>query len=117
MTLLLRALEISDPELCAYVVDTLGLMAAEATEAITPHSSSLILAFVKAATSSPSPKLRSAALKALAVFPETMPYLSLQPHRTTVLKGLSKAVDDRKKGVRKDAVDCREAWFRLSAPS
>lgn len=116
MTLLLRAMEIPDPELCAYVVDTLGLMTAEATQTVTPHSSSLILAFVKAATTSPSPKLRSAALRALSVFPETVPYLSLQPHKVTVLKGLSKAVDDRKKSVRKDAVDCREAWYRLSAP-
>lgn len=116
MTLLLRALEIPDADLCAYVVDTLGLMAAESPDTITPHTSTLIAAFVKASTSSPSPKLRSAALRALAVFPETIPYLSLQAHKTTVLKGLSKAVDDRKKSVRKDAVDCRETWYRLQAP-
>lgn len=115
MALLLRALEIPDAELCVYVVDTLALMTAEATDSITPHSSSLIITFTKISSTSPSPRLRLAALEALKVFPEKIPYLALQAHKVTVLRALGKVVGDRKKSVRKGAVDCRETWYGLQA--
>ncbi|CAO3587234.1 unnamed protein product [Absidia cylindrospora] len=37
----------------------------------------------------------------------------LQPYATTVIKKLGLALDDKKRLVRKEAVDCREQWYML----
>jgi len=53
-----------------------------------------------------------ASLEFLGLLPEYIPYLTLHPQKTLVLKELGiKAIDDPKKVVRKAAVDCRSKWF------
>lgn len=57
-----------------------------------------------------------AALRCLATIARTVPYTTLHPHRTDVLRALGKrgqGIDDPKRIVRLEAVDSRDAWFRL----
>eukprot|EP01018_Ginkgo_biloba_P001984 Gb_13638 [translate_table: standard] len=45
------------------------------------------------------------------------PYARIFPLRTQVLKALSKALDDRKRSVRKEAVRCHQAWASITSRS
>lgn len=54
-------------------------------------------------------KVRVAALKYLALLPGTVRYDLLHPYKPRVLKDLTKALDDPKRAVRKEAVDVRFA--------
>lgn len=56
-------------------------------------------------------KLRLAALGFLGVLPDHIPYSTLHPQKSSVLKDLGKAVDDPRREVRKAAVHTRGAWF------
>ena len=52
-------------------------------------------------------KVRVAALKCLALLPDAVRYDLLHPYKSRVLKDLTKALDDPKRVVRKEAVDAR----------
>lgn len=56
---------------------------------------------------------RVAALRTLAVFPDAVRYDLLHPIKPTVLKELGKAIDDKRREVRKEAVDTRAKWCAL----
>jgi DNA repair/transcription protein MET18/MMS19 len=56
------------------------------------------------------------ALGCLTVFPDTIDWLAVHQQKAPVLKALGAIVDDRKKRVRKEAVDCRTRWFLFKAP-
>lgn len=57
-----------------------------------------------------SQRSRVAALRELAVFPDAVRYDLLHPIKPTVIKELGKALDDRRREVRKEAVDTRAKW-------
>ena len=52
-----------------------------------------------------------AALKFLSVLPQVVRYDVLHPQKPFVLRQLSKALDDPKRVVRKEAVDARYVFF------
>lgn len=57
-----------------------------------------------------------AALRSLATIARCVPYSTLVRHRTNVLRSLGqrgRGIDDAKRNVRLNAVDTRDAWFRL----
>lgn len=54
---------------------------------------------------------RTAALRTLAVLPDAVRYDILHPVKTAVLKQLGRALDDKRRSVRKEAVDCRARWY------
>ncbi|MCO5588068.1 hypothetical protein L7F22_042023 [Adiantum nelumboides] len=57
-----------------------------------------------------------AALRSLATIARCVPYSILLRHRTVVLRSLGQrgcGIDDAKRNVRLDAVDTRDAWYRL----
>jgi DNA repair/transcription protein MET18/MMS19 len=61
--------------------------------------------------------VRIAALRYLAILPKVVRYDVLHPEKATVLRELSKALDDPKRAVRKEAVDARCAAFSfISSP-
>jgi len=60
-------------------------------------------------------KVRMAALKCLSEFPTSLRYDILHPYKAQVLKELGKTVGDRKRLVRREAVECRAKWFVLGA--
>lgn len=41
---------------------------------------------------------------------------ALLPYRKAVIRGLMAVLDDPKRGVRKEAVDCRSKWLGLDEP-
>jgi len=54
--------------------------------------------------------VRATALKVLGSL-AALPYPSIHPHKATVLRELLFSLDDNKRAVRKEAVDCRTKWF------
>ncbi|KEI36566.1 uncharacterized protein L969DRAFT_90937 [Mixia osmundae IAM 14324] len=121
MPMLLSALEVTDDELLANVLDTFAMLALTAPESVIPHVSILVNALIRSCTltaksdSATAAAARISALKCLAAFPDMVPYLKLHPQKATVLRALGKAVDDPRKPVRKAAVDCRSKWYKYTS--
>ncbi|KAL1662729.1 RNAPII transcription regulator C-terminal-domain-containing protein [Schizophyllum commune] len=112
--LLLRALDLPDHDIRANVIETLLAInnddAPESSRA-SEHASTLVSVMLKncIAATMPSVRVRIAALQYLGILPKIMMREVLQRYRSTVVKELSKALDDRKKTVRKEAVTTRSA--------
>ncbi|KAI0310724.1 ARM repeat-containing protein [Amylostereum chailletii] len=119
MPLLLRGLELPDTEIRASVIETL-LTAAQAEiesnsknskedSIVASHASSLAATMLKNSSVStmPDAKVRIAALRYLAILPKVVRYNVLHPQKATVIRGMSKILDDPKRAVRKEAVDAR----------
>ncbi|KAA1469065.1 ARM repeat-containing protein [Dentipellis sp. KUC8613] len=121
--LLLRGLELPDAEIRANVIETFLSAAQADVEAnakiskegslISGHSSTLVSTMLRnsSAQEMPNARVRIAALKYLAIIPQIVRYDVLHPHKPTVLKELTKALDDPKRAVRKEAVDARSNWY------
>lgn len=62
-----------------------------------------------------SQRVRTAALRYLAVMPSLVKYDVLHPQKATVLRELAKALDDPKRAVRKEAVEARWVCFLISS--
>jgi len=62
----------------------------------------------------PDMRVRIGALKYLAMLPKIVRYDVLHPQKPMVLRELTKALDDPKRAVRKEAVDARTSWFTYS---
>ncbi|CAL1714198.1 unnamed protein product [Somion occarium] len=112
MPLLLRGLELPDPEIRANVIDTFLVTAdpdAKEKSAISEHATSLVHTMLKNSMVSqqPSVRLRVSALRYLAKLPSLVRYDVLHPQKATVVRELAKALDDPKKAVRKEAVEAR----------
>ncbi|XP_057663070.1 MMS19 nucleotide excision repair protein [Diorhabda carinulata] len=60
--------------------------------------------------------VRRAALQCLITFTTTFPVYKLLPFKLKVLRQLGLCVDDKKRLVRKDAMEARSLWFLLDAP-
>lgn len=111
--LLIYSLSSVDPDLRASTIDTLYIISFDAPHIISEHISSLIplLLSLTQMTDINTMKVRMAALQCLGTFPDTIPYDVLYPFKAKVIKELLKALDDKKRLVRKEAVDCRNKWF------
>lgn len=92
-------------------LDMFQLAIVEAAEAITPHVRSIIPAILDLLDAQKNPmQVRIAALKCLAQFPSGLSSNVLAPHANYVIRQLGRSLDDRKRLVRKEAVDCRAKW-------
>lgn len=58
-------------------------------------------------------RVRRNALRCLRVFPGRIKDSALLPYKKAVTRGLLTVLDDPKRHVRKEAVDCRAAWFNM----
>ena len=115
MPLLLRALDLPDTDLRGNVIGTIALLIRESPDAVSDHSSTIITSLLtNASDTTANNPTRISALKCLAVFPEKLPYLTLQHQKHNVIKGLGAVLDDKRKAIRKEAVDCRSKWYLLS---
>ncbi|KAG0260460.1 hypothetical protein DFQ27_003517 [Actinomortierella ambigua] len=59
-------------------------------------------------------KVRVAALQCLGELAKDLPFTALVPYKQQVLKDLERVLDDKKRFVRREAVECRSLWFALS---
>jgi DNA repair/transcription protein MET18/MMS19 len=97
------------------VIDTIALLTRESPDAVSEHASTIIISLLdNSLNTSINIDTRIAALKCLAVFPEKLAYLTIQSQKVPVIRGLGKVLDDKKKAIRKEAVDTRAKWYLLS---
>ncbi|KAJ7314418.1 ARM repeat-containing protein [Mycena albidolilacea] len=113
LPLLLRALLLPDAQIRANVIETLLAAAAQhkSTHAVlAEHAPALtrqMLAYTKPGAPVTSTRIRISALRYLGVLPAVVRYDVLHPVKAEVLRELAAALDDPRRGVRREAVDAR----------
>ncbi|KAJ7879223.1 ARM repeat-containing protein [Mycena olivaceomarginata] len=113
LPLLLRALLLPDAQIRANVIETLLAAAAQHTSThavLAEHAPALarqMLAYTKPGAPVTSTRIRISALRYLGVLPAVVRYAVLHPVKAEVLRELAAALDDPRRGVRREAVDAR----------
>ncbi|CAE6417929.1 unnamed protein product [Rhizoctonia solani] len=119
MPILLRGLSLEDTELRINIFETLLQVAkdtadlsATSTGPLAEHVGSLIKAALSNSQFSEetSPSVQICALQLLEILPSALRYDILHPYKNEVTRKLGSALDDRRRAVRKEAVDCRSVW-------
>ncbi|XP_052102418.1 MMS19 nucleotide excision repair protein homolog isoform X1 [Mytilus californianus] len=110
--LMVHSLLSDDLELQTSTMDTLYDLTHDAPEVVAKHIDSLIPQLLKLAKAQTSMKLRQSALQCIGVL-TVLPTHTVLPYKLHVIKGLEKALDDKKRLVRKEAVTARNEWFLL----
>lgn len=118
LPLLLRSLDLEDSDVKAATIQTLTVVSQENPKAIEGHVGSLVSRLLKCVTypGVNSADVRHNALRCLRVFPGRVKDSTLLPYKHTVTRGLLNVLDDPKRNVRKEAVECRVAWFNMDEP-
>lgn len=144
LPLLLQSLDLNDQEVKAATIESIIVISQESPSAVEGHISSLINRLLKTAESRISTinsnstttadkqqqeqqtqrqqwekntaKVRLNALRCLWIFPRRIKDSALLPFRNRVVRSLWEVLDDRKRDVRKAAVECRTAWLNLDEP-
>lgn len=137
LPLLLQSLDLNDQEVKAATIESIIVISQESPSAVEGHISSLINRLLKTAESrntttttttdkqqqiyqrqqgENTAKVRLNALRCLWIFPGRVKDSALLPFRNRVVRSLWEVLDDRKRDVRKAAVECRAAWLNLDEP-
>ncbi|QRV73960.1 MMS19 nucleotide excision repair protein [Ceratobasidium sp. AG-Ba] len=122
--ILLLGLGLSDADLRINVLETLLQVAKDSADVVGSSGSGPLVehagSLVKASLANiqfletGNPRVQICALQLLAALPSTMRYDLLHPYKAQVLRQLGVALDDRKRAVRKEAVDCRAIWYQFN---
>ncbi|KAI8387304.1 Dos2-interacting transcription regulator of RNA-Pol-II-domain-containing protein [Blakeslea trispora] len=114
--LLIESLSLEDGELKVSTLETFSLAVEEASDIIAPQIRTILPSLLDlfAPESNNSIRVRVAALSCLAKFPSFIARDALVPHVHFVLRQLKRPLDDKKRVVRKEAVDCRSKWFTIT---
>jgi DNA repair/transcription protein MET18/MMS19 len=83
---------------------------------IEDHLSEFLTRFLKLSATNKSMKVRILALQCLEECTSSFPIYKLLLHKQEVLSILGKVIDDKKRIVRREAVEARSSWFLLDAP-
>ncbi|CAE6522908.1 unnamed protein product [Rhizoctonia solani] len=123
MPILLRGLNLEDTELRINIFEILFHVAkdtadlgATSTGPLAEHAGSLVKATLLNSQHSGeiTPRVQICALRLLAALPGALRYDILHPYKSEVVRKLGPALDDRRRAVRKEAVDCRSIWFQFN---
>ncbi|KAG9103692.1 hypothetical protein FRC06_008809 [Ceratobasidium sp. 370] len=124
MPILLRGLSLQDTDLRINIFETLLQVAKDSAEIaggsgsspLVEHAGSLVKASLANSQLSEAgnPQVQICALQLLATLPNTLRYDLLHPYKPQVIRQLGLVLDDRKRAVRKEAVDCRTIWFQFN---
>ena len=117
--LLLQSLDIDDPDVKAATIQTLTVISQESPKAVESHLGSLVTRLLKAASDrkvNSVAVVRLNALRCLRIFPGRIKDSTMLPYKGTVTGGLMGVLDDPKRNVRREAVECRAAWFNMDEP-
>lgn len=103
----------------AATIETLHITISESADALKEHVSSVITRLLSACSIAGGnpPRIRISALRCLKAFPGALRGELLLPYKRQVMKMLAPVLDDPKRTVRKEAVDCRVKWWALDEPS
>ena len=118
LPLLLQSLDLEDAGVKAATIQSLTVISQESPKAVEGHMGSLVSRLLKSAS---DPKVnttsvRHNALRCLRIFPGRVKDSALLPYKNNVTRGLLGVLDDPKRAVRKEAVECRAAWFNMDEP-
>ena len=118
LPLLLQSLDLEDSDVRAATIQTLTVVSQENPQAVEAHIGSLVSRLLRCVTfpKTKSANVRHNSLGCLQMFPGRMRDSTLLPYRNQVTKGLLNVLDDPKRHVRKEAVECRAAWFNMDEP-
>jgi DNA repair/transcription protein MET18/MMS19 len=116
LPLLLESLNLPSPVLRANAINTLYVMVMESPEVVSSHMDTMIPALLQQIQANPSnpPKVRISSLRCLAILPTHIAFEFIEPYRKKVIRQLGMVLDDPKRAVRKEAVDCRHIWYTSS---
>lgn len=138
LPLLLQSLDLNDQEVKAATIESIIVISQESPSAVEGHISSLINRLLNSTTTTTTAdkqqqqhqhqtqrqqqghkntaNVRLNALRCLWIFPGRVKDSALLPFRNRVVRSLWEVLDDRKRDVRKAAVECRAAWLDLDEP-
>ena len=124
LPLLLQSLDLPEADVKVATIETLSIILVESPDAIEEHMASLVTRLLKAAaatdesksSNSNSARVRQSALRCLRLAPGQVKESKLLPLKGKVTWGLRGCLDDRKRGVRKEAIECRARWLGLDEP-
>lgn len=114
--LLIESLSLKDATLKVSTLETFTLAVSEAADVVAPQIRTILppLLALLEDTANNSIRVRVSALLCLSQFPSYISKDTLLPHVNYVLKQLKTPLDDRKRIVRKEAVDCRSQWYTIA---
>lgn len=118
LPLLLQSIDLEDSDVKAATIQTLTVISLESPAAVETHVGSLVSRLLKASSNLAvnGASVRLNALVCLRGFPGRVKDTTLLPHRNNVIRSLMAVLDDPKRNVRKEAVECRAAWFNMDEP-
>ncbi|KAI9731957.1 MAG: hypothetical protein M1834_004408 [Cirrosporium novae-zelandiae] len=118
LPLLLQSLELEEVETKGATVETLIVIVRENPGALEEHAQSLITRLLKISseTKKTPPSIRRASLGALTLFPMQLSHTVLLPYKRSVDRSLLTILDDPRRDVRRQAVDCRAKWLGMDDP-
>ena len=118
LPLLLQSLDLEDSDVKAATIQSLTVISQESLKAVEGHLGSLVNRLLNSAGSTKvnSAAVRYNALQCLRMFPGKVKDSNLLPYKNTVTRGLLSCLDDPRRHVRKEAVECRAAWFKMDEP-
>ncbi|MCJ1288359.1 hypothetical protein MMC26_007714 [Xylographa opegraphella] len=115
LPLLLQSLYLDDSDVKAASIETITMICHENPIAVQGHIFNLVSQLLKCAADpkSNTPKARYSATRCLRSLPGKLEKRTLLPFRVAVTKGILIVLDDSKRHVRKEAVECRSSWLSL----
>uniref|UniRef100_A0A8C5Q3D9 MMS19 nucleotide excision repair protein n=1 Tax=Leptobrachium leishanense TaxID=445787 RepID=A0A8C5Q3D9_9ANUR len=114
LSLLLEALSCPDQVVQLSTLTCLEPLLLEAADILSVHMDTLITKLLSL-SSSPAMAVRITALKCMLALTK-LPLHMLMPYKQQVIRALAKPLDDKKRLVRKEAVEARCQWFLLGSP-
>ncbi|XP_066457176.1 MMS19 nucleotide excision repair protein homolog [Eleutherodactylus coqui] len=114
ISLLLEALSCPDEVVQLSTLTCLEPLLLDAAAILSVHIDTLISKLL-CLTSSPSMAVRITALKCMLALTK-LPLPMLLPYKQQVIRALAKPLDDKKRLVRKEAVEARCQWFLIGSP-
>ncbi|XP_073408958.1 MMS19 nucleotide excision repair protein homolog isoform X1 [Dendrobates tinctorius] len=113
-SLLLEALSCPDDVVQLSTLTCLEPLLLDAAEILRVHIDTFISKLLRL-TSSPSMAVRITALKCILALTK-LPLPMLLPYKQQVIRALARPLDDKKRLVRKEAVEARCQWFLIGSP-
>lgn len=114
LPLLLQSLNLPSSILRANAINTLYVMIMESPpEIISTHLEHMIPNLLNQTELSPSnpAKVRISSLRCLGILPVQLKFGDIAEYQKLVIRRVGGILDDPKRAVRKEAVDCRHAWY------
>ena len=118
LPMLLQSLELPHPDVKAATIESLTTISQEDAAAVEGHLDSLVTRLLRSAVDPAlsGPAVRHNSLRCLNALPGKVKDSALLPLRNRVVRTLSNALDDPKRDIRKEAVECRAAWLGMDEP-